>query len=339
MRLSHIEYPPLLIPVLFRHCIRVDFPLLEELDTLRFLVSADTKGDLEGFAHKAPKLHKMRVGCLPVAGDSFDFAGFPFSQLSHFEYRDPTHWGIEKLFDNSPNLVSLKINDRYGFFPIGARSQEHITCPSIKTLTLCRGRVTRNYDPTVLSYLSLPSLQNLHFAPSNLTGSWAHFGPFMAFLSRSSPPLTTLMIQSLNLSDSNLIRILAQIPTLLDLVIDDNNVPPAESPITYKFIESFHASRTTGQRPIHIVPRLRSLKLDVGADAFEDALIVDMVQSRWITEKLSASYVSGSQSDGLPAVDCLREFTMRFRRRKEVKGVFQPIEDTGMRVVVLWMEQ
>ncbi|KAE9383460.1 hypothetical protein BT96DRAFT_1033039 [Gymnopus androsaceus JB14] len=224
-------------------------------------------------------------------------------------------------------------------YPSGPASPR--TCSSIKTLTLCRGFVTRTNrnlpEHSVLPYLTLPSLQTLHFEPSNQPGSWAHFEPFAAFLSRSSPPLTTLMIQNLSLPDSNLISILAQISTLLDLVIDDNNVLPAESPITCDFIESLHAFYLDRATPI--VPRLRSLKLDVGAEAFEDALVVDMVQSRWIPEKLSASYTNGAESDGLPPVDCLREFTMKFREREEVvKGAYQPIEETGMRAVILWKQ-
>lgn len=62
-----------------------------------------------------------------------------------------------------------------------------------------------------------------------------------------------------------------------------------------------------------------------------------MVGSRWIPERrCSANRVSDVQ------VDCLREFTVRFRNRKEIKGVYEPLEDlekNGLRAVVLWQNE
>ncbi|KAE9405670.1 hypothetical protein BT96DRAFT_988183 [Gymnopus androsaceus JB14] len=81
--------------------------------------------------------------------------------------------------------------------------------------------------------------------------------------------------------------------------------------------------------------QLRCTGLNVGASTFNDGSVVDMIRSRWIPGKRNAS----SSRESEPQVDCLREFTIRFRNREEAKGVYEPLEDMdrdGMRVVVLW---
>jgi hypothetical protein len=111
----------------------------------------------------------------------------------------------------------------------------------------------------------------------------------MEFVQRSSLQLTSLSVQSLALSYSNLVLLLTHVPTLKDLTIDDSLVPPEYSPISSEFIESLHGSSSSSFFPqiAPIVPRLHSLRLlNVGATDFRDASVVDMVQSRWIPEKL-----------------------------------------------------
>ncbi|KAE9394950.1 hypothetical protein BT96DRAFT_923194 [Gymnopus androsaceus JB14] len=209
-------------------------------------------------------------------------------------------------------------------------------CHTIHTLTLCHHPMrSSRRNHSVLPYLTLPSLKAIHLertpkvyliqmmhTESVRQGDWASFEPFMAFLSRSACPLTTLSIQSLALADLKLVDLLTHLPTLLNLSIDDSYVAPGFSPVTGRFIENLQVHRTSCND--HIVPRMHSLKLDI-------ASVVDMIRSRWIPSKMHTAEESG--------VDCLREFTIRFRNREEIPRVYQPWEDmerNGLRAVVLW---
>ncbi|KAE9403842.1 hypothetical protein BT96DRAFT_451833 [Gymnopus androsaceus JB14] len=84
------------------------------------------------------------------------------------------------------------------------------------------------------------------------------------------------------------------------------------SPITGRFIKSLRAT----SHPL-IVPRLHSLKLDVGGSTFEDRSVVDMVRSRWIPGKRTSEELE-------PQVECLREFTIKFRNRKRYRVCISP---------------
>ncbi|KAE9405669.1 hypothetical protein BT96DRAFT_1015398 [Gymnopus androsaceus JB14] len=148
----------------------------------------------------------------------------------------------------------------------------------------------------------------------------------MAFLARSSCLLTTLSIEILAFADLKLIDLVTHLPTLLNLSIDDSDVAPGCSPITDRFIESLQVHETGS-----MVPRLHSLKLNVGASTFNDGIVVDMVRSRWI--------IGCASRESEPQVDRLREFTIRFRNREESKAAYESLEDVerdGMRAVVLW---
>ncbi|KAE9405672.1 hypothetical protein BT96DRAFT_314125 [Gymnopus androsaceus JB14] len=97
----------------------------------------------------------------------------------------------------------------------------------------------------------------------------------MALLSRSSCSLATLSIESLTLVGFNLIDLVTHLPSLHNLSTNDSYAPPECNPITDRFIEMLQVRDTGSHRPI--VPRLRSLKLNVGASTFNDGLVIDMV--------------------------------------------------------------
>ncbi|KAF5371424.1 hypothetical protein D9757_010003 [Collybiopsis confluens] len=164
----------------------------------------------------------------------------------------------------------------------------------------------------------------------------------MNFVQRSSFPLTTLSLQNLALSDSNLVDLLRHLPTLVNLIVDDKMLTKL-NPLTEQFTSSLHAYRPSPLRSnaSPIVPRLQSLTLSCGASTFNDAAIVDMVRSRWIpSARLGSSSVAETSYMSPLQVDCLREFTMRFRARtKENNVVYMPLErleKDGLRAVVLW---
>ncbi|KAE9407388.1 hypothetical protein BT96DRAFT_131664 [Gymnopus androsaceus JB14] len=298
---------------------RPTFPFLEDLEIIHVF-----QGDLSWFTDTAPRLKSL---ILP-------------GSISPVMVEDGE---LQALFDVTFNLAFLKIEEACksddGYWEPSAVPIS-ITSSTIDTLSIWNG--DHGTGPSVFKYFKFPSLQNLHLEPSHHfisrnTSSWVHFDPFMAFVQRSSFPLTTLSIQSLALSDSNLVQLLIQVPTLSNLTLNDTNVPTENSPITVQLVESLHPYRYS---PLHrqtlpISPRLCSLTLNVGANTFEDKLVIEMVQSRWIP-KLSES---PTPAKGTLPVDCLREFTMWFRNREEVKGVYQPLVDIrkeGIKFVVMW---
>ncbi|KAE9389895.1 hypothetical protein BT96DRAFT_926270 [Gymnopus androsaceus JB14] len=284
------------------------FPLLEELDMVDM-----EKEDLNLLAHTAPKLKKLSVDFIPsISDESLQVGNSLFTRLSYLEFYFPSTHEIRILMDSNHHLVSLKTEESVSLRSVSGSEEppSPTLCRTIDTLTLFHEPLAwKHYS--VLPYLTLPSLKVIHLernvlyeqvdGPDIRQSDWQNFDPFMAFLSRSSCSLTTF--------------------------IDDSYILPTHSPITGRFIESLCATSH------HlIVPRLHSLKLDVGASTFEDGSVVDMVRSRWIPGRRSSKELE-------PRVECLREFTIKFRNRKEIQGVYQPLEDMdrdGMRVVVLW---
>ncbi|KAE9382623.1 hypothetical protein BT96DRAFT_930228, partial [Gymnopus androsaceus JB14] len=289
-----------------------NFPVLEEL----FIADA-SEGDLDIFS-STPKLKKLSLDIIPSGSLELSI----FSQLSHLEFHYPSVDEIQELSGNS-HLVTLKTDESYE----GSRSDFELemspptTCRAIDTLILCYD--LRNSSRSIFSCLTLPSLKVIHLErgyrerrnekiePYMRESDWCNFDPFMVFLSRSSCTLTTLYIKSCALADVKLVKLLAHLPTLRDFSIDDSYVVPQCSPITGRFIQSLQAREDTSP----IVPRLHSLKLNVGARSFDDGSVVDMVRSRWIPCKLLAC----ASRELEPRVDCLREVTIRFRNREETK--------------------
>ncbi|KAF9069772.1 hypothetical protein BDP27DRAFT_1324949 [Rhodocollybia butyracea] len=243
---------------------------------------------------------------------------FPLAQLSQLRVRVIDEANMGTLARRSINLKALNISD----ICVNRKISDDIlvlpTAYLLETLTV-RLRRVNGVTATVFPFFK---------------GPWAYFGHFMAFVQRSSFPLTNLFIERVNLPDSSMVHLLAHVPTLLDFTLIDTNVPPEESPITEGLIESLHAYRyqNTSLRPLNgpLLPRLRSLKLTYNGVVFNDQAVVDMIKSRWTSD-----FNSNRE------VDCLRSFTMTYRRRKKVLGVYDVldhIEKDGMRLVILWRD-
>ncbi|KAE9406602.1 hypothetical protein BT96DRAFT_987440 [Gymnopus androsaceus JB14] len=78
-----------------------------------------------------------------------------------------------------------------------------------------------------------------------------------------------------------------------------------------------------------LLPKLRSLSLNVGGTAFDDAAFVSMASSRWLPDPNYAEVVG---------VSCLRSVLLRFRARKVDEEVYMPLQyldKMGMRVVII----
>jgi len=214
---------------------------------------------------------------------------------------------------------------------------------------------------TIFPFLNLPSLKTICLETNPYVGdpSWIDANHFVAFITRSSAKLTTLDIEGLAFSDSDLVLILTHMPTLLNFTFNDNRVSLESSPITRKFIQTLQVH---GQQPLtsmDILPRLRYLKLILRAETFDDAVVIGMVRSRWkpLQSPQSPQSVRSScpwrRRHALPEagaketevkeptmVTCLRECIIQFpnRMRSELEQVYASLDDIekdGMRFVVL----
>ncbi|KAF9069775.1 hypothetical protein BDP27DRAFT_1324952 [Rhodocollybia butyracea] len=240
------------------------------------------------------------------------------------------------VFARSINLIALDISD---VCLKGERCNGLQVLPTayhlLETLTVRLFDAGDYVVTPVFPFFKSSALKSLTIKPDDTlpkSGPWAYFSHFMTFVQRSSFSLTTLFIESLNLPDSSMVHLLAHVSTLLDFTLIDTNVPPEESPITEGLIESLHAYRYRKSSPLNgpLLPRLRSLKLTYDGVVFNDQAVVDMIKSRWTSD-----FISGQE------VDCLRSFTMTYRRRKKVLdayNVLDNIERDGMRLVILWKD-
>ncbi|KAF5368649.1 hypothetical protein D9757_010204 [Collybiopsis confluens] len=319
------------------------FPILEDMELHEF-----ENFNVDFLVGKAPNLKKLtwRGGSpLPV---SISTNTFPL--IAHIDFcMDPAL--LENFLEANPNLISLTLDieedeDTY----IGVEYMTFPrTCPRMETLSV--RNIGNNFPAkSVFSAMRCPSLKSLHLS-SHIPYHWNTFNLFLAFVQRSSFPLTTLSMMHLPLSDSNLVYLLNHVPTLMNLSVHDigttdhdaENLKLNRSPLTERFINSFHAYQTSSLRSNFspIVPRLRSLTLSCGARKFNDAAVMDMVRSRWFPSPLSSALNKAEAWNLSPFhVDCLREFTLIFRDRKKVdSAVYAPLEQlekNGMRAVVLW---
>ncbi|KAF9067552.1 hypothetical protein BDP27DRAFT_1328564 [Rhodocollybia butyracea] len=311
---------------------------LANLDVFLNLVDLDlppalTGTNLDFFTRRAPKLRRLNLDSDWTGYETLEIpSAFPLAQLTHLrlDITSSVVWEtLQKQVLSETALLSLDTED-VDWIGRNLESITSTTCSSIELLNV------RHYwndtSGSIFPFLNLPSLKTLRLdcGQDSLKRDhwWRNFDPFMAFVKRSSFPLTTLYIECLALSDSNLVYLLHHIPTLMDLTFNDTKGVRHLSPITKQFIESLHAHRTSSlrQQTAPLIPRLRYLTLATGATSFDDEAVVDMVTSRWAPD--------GSDVN----VDCLRSFTITFHARTKVPCAYETlnnIEKAGMRIAVL----
>ncbi|KAF9019824.1 hypothetical protein BDP27DRAFT_1469497 [Rhodocollybia butyracea] len=159
--------------------------------------------------------------------------GFNHLQLSHMDFF-PEVADIGNLFDRCLNLSSLRI----AVSSWDSRSDLYPTSPSRLEILAVRFRYKDSHDSrSVFPFLRLPSLKSLHLekpyddqADEDISGTKLNFKPFMVFVKQSCFQLTTFSIQQLFISDANLVHILIHLPTLQNLTVDDDGIPPNAAP-------------------------------------------------------------------------------------------------------------
>ncbi|KAE9405431.1 hypothetical protein BT96DRAFT_339384 [Gymnopus androsaceus JB14] len=228
-----------------------EFPKLIELAL--YVPDDTTEEEVDVFVHRVLNLRVFKLQDIPEMPSAF-----PLAQLLHFKL-DPDDMFIKQTgeLSESTSLISLDVNDSVkDLGEIDISSISPITSSTIEVLT-----VRHEFRPgmalpmrSIFRFLTCPSLNTLYLDSSS-SNVPVNFEQLMVFLRRSSFRLTTLSIKSLSLSDSDLLSLLACIPTLLNLTLSDTHTSCANSPITLRLIDSLHAYKQS----VPLVPRLKHL--------------------------------------------------------------------------------
>ncbi|KAF9067561.1 hypothetical protein BDP27DRAFT_1328579 [Rhodocollybia butyracea] len=300
--------------------LRVDaFPMLVDLnlpldDTLTFFIG------------RAPSLRRLKLTSALPCYDRWEIPSLsPLAQLEHL--RLDTIWSLVvkgRLIELSA-LRSLDVNDYVDDWDLDwlyddyddFKSVPPTVYPSVEVLNV-RHHEDGSSD-SIFPFLTLPSLKTLcidcgqGFVERHHL--WRSFDALMAFVKRSSFPLTTLCIKCVALPDSKLIYLLHRIPTLLNLAIMDPIVKDRKGliPITGRFLQSLYVGTGSLFQPTTpLVPRLRCLTLSVGERLFVPTEVLGLVKSR---------SAHGSKS----GVDCLQSLTIIFRGQTKVPGAYDAL--------------
>ncbi|KIK69401.1 hypothetical protein GYMLUDRAFT_35474 [Collybiopsis luxurians FD-317 M1] len=114
------------------------------------------------------------------------------------------------------------------------------------------------------------------------------------FLDRSGCSLTSLSINA-SWTDQTIVALLRRLPPLQELTISDHtettNLSNSSPPIAKVLVESLHSYQ---QSRLPIVPKLRSLSLEVLSTGFDHKSFVEMISSRWIPDKDYAASIGVS---------------------------------------------
>lgn len=305
------------------------FPVLEELS-----FSFNSSRPL----HRFQNASKLRSLCVSIR--DVQIHEFPWEQLAVLNIRcDET---IEAIFERCLNLKEVRFRASQVFKccvpPVKVASVEKLE------LSLCD--MFENTPNVFLDSITCPSLKSLFI---KLVWGYQLTWPkdeLHSFILRSSCRLTTLSIQHMALSDSDLIDLLHCLPDLLHLTIDDSSVssiPSTKSPITPHIVQALHAfPSTTSTTASPLVAKLQSLAFTFSGSAFSDKDFVDMVSSRWNPEIYAGHGSRRPSPTGEDEHDveitCLRSVVMRFTNRDVNEEIYRPLmhlEEVGMRVVVI----
>ncbi|KAE9404488.1 hypothetical protein BT96DRAFT_1016305 [Gymnopus androsaceus JB14] len=315
------------------------FPILEQL--LIPALQASLPTDIRKF-QQVPSLKVLSVGRLPLQS----MPNFMWNQLTHLSLAQ-FHGGIKSIFERCPELKDLFFRQPSSHDSVHS-STPPLIAPVVESLSLRLSQPPTfppNITNVVFESLRCPSLTSLLIeATEGYRCTWPR-NEVNEFISHSSCHLTTLFIEFVPLSDTNLIDLLHLLPSLLHLTLDDSKIRGPESPITSHLIQSLHAFRRTGSNMISpaLVRRLHSLSLTSSGsntDTTFDRDFVDMVLSRWRPDVYASGYgldTSGS-TDSEGGTACLRSVVMRFTNRNvdlEMYRQLEHLEKEGMRVVVV----
>ncbi|KAK7043025.1 hypothetical protein VNI00_008763 [Paramarasmius palmivorus] len=196
------------------------------------------------------------------------------------------------------NIEQLKLDCVGGVHHPGAQhSEEHIVS-NIKQLTVMASECSEVTD--VMNHITARRLSSLHISgcdesPST-TWKWWEGNCVTDFLERSACTLTSLSLQWVPISDTQIIHLLQNIPTLSKLHIEEyhRGVERKNRIVTKSFLDrlNFDHEQTTAL----YLPRLSELSIVVHSSDLDRQAILRAVTSRWVPDTVYAAEVG---------VDCI----------------------------------
>ncbi|KAK1231512.1 hypothetical protein PQX77_005378 [Marasmius sp. AFHP31] len=223
------------------------------------------------------------------------------------------------------STLSIDLSGPQGSFPLIYDLFQNISLPCLQGLRICLD------PPHLLDYKE----------GSKCFGTWPR-DTFHSFLERSDCALTTLVLEGMPLSESEVTGLLKYTPFLRTLVLCElwatdkysedlirgyswrpasANPKPKCQTVTKSFLRGLEASTVTAdafapaQHPL--IPRLRTLKLGVQSHFDWDQVFVDLVKSRWKQD--------GGKS-GPNGVGKLRTAVLYVLGKKLVERLYEPLK-------------
>ncbi|KAJ3898492.1 hypothetical protein F5879DRAFT_980309 [Lentinula edodes] len=284
----------------------------------------------------APKLRDLHALSLPLSWTN----PHSLSQITHLSYC-PSFTNFYELLDWCPQLKTLYLSNFEHDRDIRARSIPAKQVPITSLTVSLAGYYPMVQDILLDSMESLvaPALTSLVLEqhgelPDNLYAPPSPFNAVDSFLARSACPLTVLVLDSMPLTDCEVVALLKRLPSLVELTVTESKFENA-LPITLDFVESLHSHKRSALRSSvnPILPKLQTLVLEVQVTASEferegsTLALIDVIVSRWLPEKSYAASIG---------VSCLRsvELYLLGPPRPGQFQLLEPYDKSGLRFVV-----
>jgi len=245
-------------------------------------------------------------------------------------------------------LSVLEYGDTY-YYPSPRQPQEftpHIVAQpssSVQTLILSfnqegHGDVKEKLWEALLASLTLPMLNAIILRPSTIFDGSKNrsLHALGTFIHRSGCRLTTLAIEKFNVSDTQVLSLLEDLPTLVNLSIHEipSTVFVSKATtipiVTQKFLQCLHSYGFGIYRNSSspLLPKLQQLSLGVRGTWFNEELFVGMVISRWFPCR-SIDVTQGSVDgtpDIAPNIESLKKVHVRVSTRRVDKTIWNRLK-------------
>ncbi|KAJ4477421.1 hypothetical protein J3R30DRAFT_217899 [Lentinula aciculospora] len=309
-------------------------PMLETVDFEDSETCDGQSPPLEAFA-QAPNIRELSIHSFIIdenVAATFNTAWVKLTDLSYH------------LFDNLEGFLStLNYCSKLRRLTVSGENSDLVPVYSIRSHLIVSLYILNSASPPsehdsmlecLLSSLTLPDLTNLVLLHNGHVEE-PFLMPFLIledFFRRSRCALSSLNIEQICITDTEMVALLAHLPCLQELTCEDPD--DGYSPITMPFVRSLHTwERDSLHHSIEpLVPKLRSLTLKVHNKGFDSSTFVDTITSRWLPDETSAMQLGAS---------CLRSIELHLDGAVDAQA-YEPLKQfdkAGMRVVVICEDQ
>ncbi|KAE9401164.1 hypothetical protein BT96DRAFT_974930 [Gymnopus androsaceus JB14] len=218
---------------------------------------------------------------------------FPWSQLTRLVLDINSIKKISDFLSLCTNLDSLEMKLDFSFQ--GVREDLPAMNGNIKTLRLSLAEWEDGHGEEsierVFTTLVLPGLTSMHIEVDPKYPLIHSPGPSIAaFLKRSRFNLTVLSLTYVYISDDELLSLLRDMPSVVDLKANSESMV---FPVTPTFISSLHAFRQPHSHcSSPLLPNLERISLLARTDVdFDEVAFVEMITSRWVPNQAYAKEI------------------------------------------------